>query len=91
MLVKASLECNVTLACTGEEYDFIKSVESELKTAFIVSGVKLVNDESAKELSVTIEKAEGEKCERCWSYSTTVGQDAEFPCVCARCAAVLRG
>ena len=90
-LVKASLECSVTLSCTGEEYDFIKSVEDELKTAFIVSGVKLVNDESAKELSVTVEKAEGEKCERCWTYSTTVGQDAEFPCVCARCASVLRG
>lgn len=89
-LVKASLECSVTLACTGAEYDFIKSVESELKTAFIVSGVKIVNDESAKELSVTIEKAEGEKCERCWAYSTTVGQDKDYPCVCARCASVLR-
>ena len=89
-LIKASLECSVTLTCTGEEYDFIKSVEDELKTAFIVSGVKLVNDESADTLKVTIEKAEGEKCERCWSYSTTVGQDAEHPCVCARCARVLR-
>ncbi len=90
-LVKASLECAVTLSCTGAEYDFIKSVEGELKTAFIVSDVKVVNDENAKELSVAIDKAEGEKCERCWAYSTTVGKDAEYPCVCARCASVLRG
>ncbi len=89
-LIKSSLECSITLACTGEEYDFIKSVEDELKTAFIVSGVKLVNDESVNDLAVTVEKAEGEKCERCWGYSTTVGADAEYPCVCARCAGVLR-
>ena len=89
-LVKASLECAVTLSCTGAEYAFIKSVEGELKTAFIVSDVKVVNDENAKELSVAIDKAEGEKCERCWAYSTTVGKDAEYPCVCARCASVLR-
>ena len=89
-IIKASLECSVTLSCNGSEFEFIKSVEDELKTAFIVSGVKLVNDDSAAELKVTIEKAEGEKCERCWTYSTTVGQDAEYPCVCARCASVLK-
>ncbi len=90
-LVKTSLECCVTLKCTGEEYSFVKSVEGELKSAFIVSDVKIVDDASASELAVTISKAEGEKCERCWTYSPTVGQDAEYPCVCARCASVLRG
>ena len=89
-LVKASLETTVKLSCTGAEYDFIKSVESELKDAFIVSGVEVVNDESASELKVEINKAEGNKCERCWTYSTTVGQDSENPCVCARCSGVLR-
>ncbi|MBQ2604792.1 MAG: isoleucine--tRNA ligase [Clostridia bacterium] len=89
-LVKTSLETSIKLSCTGGEYEFVKSVESELKDAFIVSGVEIVNDESAKELKIEVNKAEGGKCERCWTYSTTVGQDAENPCVCARCSKVLR-
>ncbi len=89
-LIKGSLEAAVSISCTGEEYDFVKSVENELKAAFIVSDVRIVKDDSAKELKAEVSRAPGEKCERCWSYSTTVGQDAENPCVCARCAQVLR-
>ena len=32
----------------------------------------------------------GEKCERCWNYSTRVGEDKNYPTVCERCAPVLR-
>ena len=41
-------------------------------------------------LSVEVTKAEGEKCERCWNYSTHVGEDATYPTVCERCSANLR-
>ncbi len=34
--------------------------------------------------------AEGKKCARCWTWSTYVGKDKEFPDVCDRCARVLR-
>jgi isoleucyl-tRNA synthetase len=30
------------------------------------------------------------RCERCWTWSSTVGQDAGHPSLCARCAAVVR-
>lgn len=89
-LIKSSLEASVKLVCSGDEYKFIKSVEDELKTAFIVSGVEVVEDSSASKLQVEINRAEGEKCERCWSYSITVGEDKDNPCVCARCAAILK-
>ena len=69
-------------------FDFIKSVENELKTAFIVSGIEVVKAEGG-ELSVTISKAAGDKCERCWCYSETVGQNHEHPTICKRCASVL--
>jgi isoleucyl-tRNA synthetase len=87
-VVKSSLETCVTLKAGGEEYSFIESVLPELKAVFIVSDVKLV--EGDNELSVEVEKAEGEKCDRCWSYSTTVGSCAEHPTLCARCAAILK-
>jgi isoleucyl-tRNA synthetase len=30
------------------------------------------------------------KCERCWNYSTRVGEDKQYPTVCERCSAVLK-
>ena len=36
-------------------------------------------------IGVKVERAEGEKCERCWMYSTTVGESAEHPTLCERC------
>ncbi|WP_405343636.1 isoleucine--tRNA ligase [Ruminococcus sp.] len=87
-VVKSSLETCVTLKASGEEYDFIEKVLPELKSVFIVSEVKL--EKADGELAVEVTKAEGEKCERCWAYSTTVGSDAEHPTLCARCAAILK-
>ncbi|HLC18927.1 MAG TPA: isoleucine--tRNA ligase [Thermodesulfobacteriota bacterium] len=40
-------------------------------------------------LIVVIEKAPGQKCERCWHYSTTVGTHNEHPTVCVRCVEAL--
>ena len=94
-MIRASLDAKVTLFCTGEMYDFLKSVEGELSTVFIVSQVEIVNGEGgthtddALGLSVLVEKAEGEKCPRCWSYSATVGSDPNHPELCAHCAAAL--
>ena len=88
-VVKSSLETCVTLKASGEKYSFIESILPELKAVFIVSDVKLVKAESG-ELSVEVTRAEGEKCDRCWAYSTTVGSCAEHPTLCARCAAILK-
>ena len=86
-MIKSSLEASVTLSATGAEYEFIKSVENELDAAFIVSEV--VVEQADGELTVTVNKAQGEKCERCWGYSKTVGENADHPTLCARCASVI--
>ena len=41
-------------------------------------------------VSVLVEKADGEKCERCWTISETVGTDEKHPDICARCADVVK-
>jgi isoleucyl-tRNA synthetase len=38
---------------------------------------------------INVERADGKKCERCWNYSTHVGESAEYPTVCERCLAAL--
>ena len=87
--IRSSLEAKVTLKCSGEQYDFLRSAESELAAAFIVSAVEIVN-EDVSGLDVEVTHAEGNKCERCWVFSDTVGQDEEHPTLCKRCAGVIR-
>lgn len=71
-------------------FDTYAALACELKDILIVSGVSAVKDDSATEPAFEVVKAEGEKCERCWTYSKTVGSDSEHPTLCARCAAVVK-
>ncbi len=94
--IKASLEAKVVLYCDNDDlYNFVKDNTNELSTIFIVSQVEAVNGADGEfkgdveGLSVSVVKAQGEKCERCWIYSETVGTVAEHPTICARCASVL--
>jgi isoleucyl-tRNA synthetase len=41
-------------------------------------------------LSVKIQRAPGQKCDRCWNYSVEVGKDQRYPTVCERCSAALK-
>lgn len=41
-------------------------------------------------IAVLVQVAEGEKCERCWIVTPEVGQDAEHPTLCPRCASVVK-
>ena len=40
-------------------------------------------------LTVEISEAKGGKCERCWMHSPKVGEDANHPTLCPRCATVV--
>ncbi len=52
-----------------------------------MSAVRL--EERAGPLQVSVERAPGRKCERCWTFSETVGTLPVHPGVCERCASVL--
>ena len=40
-------------------------------------------------IAIAVSQAEGEKCERCWIYSDTVGEDEEHDTLCKRCSTVV--
>ncbi|NIU86189.1 MAG: hypothetical protein GWN56_02475, partial [Nitrosopumilaceae archaeon] len=40
-------------------------------------------------LIVAVNKAPGEKCERCWTYRTSVGSNKHHPSICSRCIEAL--
>ncbi len=94
-LIGKSLEAKITLHCEGELNEFVKSIKDLTETVFIVSEVEIVSDNNGTHngetegLSVTVSKADGEKCERCWKYSTTVGKIDAHKTLCSRCAEVV--
>jgi len=83
-----SLDACITLTVGEKDHAFLRDYESDLDDIFIVSGVTLVKSTN-KTLSIKVNPAEGKKCERCWHYKTDIGQDADYPTVCNRCAKVL--
>ena len=87
-----SLNAKVTLFAEGDLYNFIKDNLELLQTVFIVSGLDIKENQRTDEekLGVKIEQADGEKCERCWMYSKTVGEDKENPTICHKCSEAIK-
>ena len=59
---------------------------------FVVAGTKEQAPENALVLdktAIVVEKADGEKCERCWTISETVGSNEKHSTLCLRCAEVV--
>ncbi len=99
--IGSSLAASVTIFADEENHAFFAKILNELAEIFIVSDVVLQKTENVEKsedlytcenysnVFVQINSAPGQKCERCWMYSETVGSDEEHPDVCERCAGVL--
>ncbi len=92
-----SLDARVLLEIpAGPWRELAERYAPELSTLLIVSQAELVESleveatgEEVPGLKVGIEKAQGEKCERCWNYATSVGESGDHPSLCQRCSDVL--
>lgn len=102
-VIGKSLDADLVIYADGENYALLDSFRAELPTLFIVSAVQLnLRDGSEQNtfcgesgLMVKVQPAAGERCDRCWNYSTECTPDEaeeeeENAHVCPRCAAVLR-
>ena len=81
--IGSSLEAKVLLTADAETTRFLLDYFDQLRYIFIVSQVEV--HEGSADAPVQILKADGAKCERCWNYSTRVGEFEKFPTVCERC------
>jgi isoleucyl-tRNA synthetase len=87
-VIGSSLEAAVVLQAGADLYPLLERFEPELPGWFIVSHVHLEPGRN-EGLEIRVERARGDKCERCWKYKTDVGSNDDFPTVCASCASVL--
>ena len=87
-LIGSSLEAKVTLEATGSTLELLQRHQNDLRYLFIVSQVEL-REATSEGVSIKVSVADGEKCERCWNYSTHVGESEAYPTVCERCIAAL--
>jgi isoleucyl-tRNA synthetase len=91
-LIGTGLEAQVNLAAPDPVYSLLAGYADQLRYLFIVSAAKLTqaSGNGTGGVHVEVKKADGLKCERCWNYSTRVGEDTTYPTVCERCSAVLK-
>jgi isoleucyl-tRNA synthetase len=98
-VIAASLSAKVRVEASGETLALLETHLDELATIFGVSHVDVHSAASvgqspegsrpAETVSVTVERADGVKCERCWRYVPSVSDTPEFRGLCERCVEAL--
>ena len=83
--IGSSLQAKVTLSATGDDLALLRSHEAQLPMLFIVSAVEVREGTQGGGLEISIDRARGVKCERCWRYVANVSSDPERPGICDRC------
>jgi isoleucyl-tRNA synthetase len=81
-VIGKSLDAKVWVHVEHEPME-ISKMFLELQELLNVSQMRVRSD--AKGIEIRVEKALGQKCERCWHWETDIGQNAEHPTICARC------
>ena len=102
--ISGALEARVELAAQEEMAAFLNRYVAHLPALFIVSQVHVTQVPAVEApvpataaegkgavegVRVTIHRADGSKCERCWNYSAQVGSNSFYPTLCERCLAAL--
>jgi isoleucyl-tRNA synthetase len=96
-LIGHPLDASVAIYVQGEYRAVLETVADSLKDIFIVSAASILDQKpdnsydspDIEGLSILIDKAPGEKCERCWTYETSTGKNPTYENACARCCAAL--
>ncbi|MCX8069051.1 MAG: class I tRNA ligase family protein, partial [Thermodesulfovibrionales bacterium] len=95
-----ALEAKLVIYCNESHYNLLNQRSDFLRYLFIVSKVEVYNSnpphdkdflksEKIEGLYISVEKASGNKCERCWNWSEKVGTYEDYPDLCERCYPVV--
>ena len=94
-LIGNALEAKVTIYADNETSQLLNNYKAFLPTLFIVSSTEVLTDMAVPhevyksselgDLSIVVEKADGEKCQRCWNWDLTVGAYKTHLDLCKKC------
>ncbi|MGB2715620.1 MAG: isoleucine--tRNA ligase [Vicinamibacterales bacterium] len=88
--IGTSLGARVRLRARGEALALLEHYRDELPMLFIASQVDLEAGSGEGEgLEIAVERAEGEKCARCWRIVTDISKAADTQGICGRCVDAL--
>jgi isoleucyl-tRNA synthetase len=90
--IGSALEAVVTVTAPDELVPLLDRYRDDLRFLLIVSGLEVKKSSGGNgnaPLHVHVDKAPGQKCERCWNYSIHVGENERYPTVCERCSRAL--
>ena len=89
-VIGSSLQAELIINANSELYLILSSLGNDLKFAYMVSKVVLRQSSSAN-TTVEVIASIAPKCERCWHYSDSVGENTEHATICDRCIENLVG
>jgi len=92
--IGSSFDAKINLLTNNpKRYKFLQSLKADLAEIFKVSQVEIELDRNAPAdiPVITVSKAEGIKCVRCWNYSVSVGNNKDHPLICDRCLSAIGG
>ena len=90
-----------TLAAFQQSDSLNENCVDELRYLFLTSQVELLDSTDrladgkytaqTEAIAIGVVDADGKKCDRCWNYSTHVGEFEDHPLLCERCVPALVG
>jgi isoleucyl-tRNA synthetase len=90
--IGTSLGARVLLRAGGDTAALLERYRDDLPMLFIVSRVDLdTAGDAGTDLDITVTRAKGEKCARCWRVVPSVSADADTQGLCARCVEAISG
>ncbi len=89
--IGSNQEASVRVCCSDESvYDLLEEFGTEQFAALcIVSEIKICKCDCEGPITVYPEKSTHQKCQRCWNYWPSVGENPEHPDLCKRCVEVI--
>jgi isoleucyl-tRNA synthetase len=97
-IIGHALDARVIITSPERLQSLLTAYENDLPDLMIVSQVELstqkpagrtFDSEEVPGLSIQVQGARADKCNRCWRRFETVGQDPQYPQTCQRCAEIL--
>jgi len=101
--IGSSLNANVTLYASGENFEALNKLGEELRFVLITSGATVeqagsqpegtvvAQGESIENIWLSVKASDADKCVRCWHHREDVGSHAEHPELCGRCIENISG